>query len=58
MASLCVISSGDEEDRARLMAMNDLDRETILAERAEARTEMMDKWKAHTLHASAVWART
>lgn len=34
---------GDEEDRAMLMAMNELDREMILAERSEARDREREK---------------
>ena len=34
---------GDEEDRARLAAMNELERELELAERAEKRDEMLER---------------
>lgn len=33
----------DDEDRARLAAMNELDRELVLAERAEKRDEMQER---------------
>lgn len=34
---------GDDEDRARLAAMNELERELVLAERAEQRDEMKER---------------
>ena len=37
---------GDEEDRARLNAMDELDREMILADRAEARDAAMERKRA------------
>lgn len=40
---------GDEEDRARLMAMNELDREMILADRSEARDREREKRKTAQL---------
>lgn len=36
---------GDEEDRAKLMAMTELEREMILAERAEKRDEERERMK-------------
>lgn len=40
---------GDEDDRAALMAMNELDREMILAERSEARDREREKRKTAQL---------
>eukprot|EP00884_Botryococcus_braunii_P003974 jgi/Botrbrau1/13578/Bobra.0307s0002.2 len=40
---------GDEEDRAKLMAMNELDREMILAERSEARDREREQRKTSQL---------
>ena len=37
---------GDEEDRSRLNAMDELDREMILADRAEARDAAMERKRA------------
>ena len=37
---------GDDEDRARLNAMDELDREMILADRAEARDAAMERKRA------------
>lgn len=44
---------GDEEDRRTLLAMNEIDREQILAKRHEIRQERLDNLRASLFFSSA-----